>query len=138
MWGKGENAQHFLLLPTMFSKDRFLRVVKSRDCLVNKEFNSRRDRMTITATGFISLSQLKVVSTLAIWESSQWLGENMWEVAVNETPGKHGHMYTKPLCNHEFIVKWRYSGVRSWDENGTKILKNHPYTPKAFSFIKPQ
>ena len=24
---------------------------------------------------------------------------------------------------------------RSWDEKLTKILKNHPYTPKAFIFI---
>ena len=34
--GKGENAgyQHFLLFPKMFSKASFLRVVKSRDCVV--------------------------------------------------------------------------------------------------------
>ena len=34
--GKGENAgyQHFSPFPTMFSKDFFLSVVKSRDCVV--------------------------------------------------------------------------------------------------------
>ena len=34
--GKGENAgyQHFLRFPTMFSKDLFLGVVKSRDGVV--------------------------------------------------------------------------------------------------------
>ena len=34
--GKGENAgyQHFLLFPTMFSKGLFVKVVKSRDCVV--------------------------------------------------------------------------------------------------------
>ena len=34
--GKGENAgyQRFLLCPTMFSKGFFLRVVKTKDCLV--------------------------------------------------------------------------------------------------------
>ena len=34
--GKGENAmyQHFLLFPTMISKDFFLGVNKSRDCMV--------------------------------------------------------------------------------------------------------
>ena len=34
--GKGENAgyQHFLLFPTVFSKAFFLRIVKSRDCVV--------------------------------------------------------------------------------------------------------
>ena len=29
------------------------------------------------ATGFIPLSTLFVVSTMVIWESSQWLGENI-------------------------------------------------------------
>ena len=34
--GKGENAgyQHFFPFPTMFSKDFFLRVVKSQDCVI--------------------------------------------------------------------------------------------------------
>ena len=34
---KGENAgyQHFLFFPTMFSKGFLLKVVKSRDCMVN-------------------------------------------------------------------------------------------------------
>ena len=36
-----------------------------------------------------------------------------------------------------FVKRWPF---RSWDEKITKILKNHPYTPKVFcfSFIKPQ
>ena len=35
--GKGENAgyQYFLFFPTVFSKGFFLKVIKSRDCVVN-------------------------------------------------------------------------------------------------------
>ena len=33
--------------------------------------------MIVIVTGFISLSQLSVVSTIVKWESSQWLGKNI-------------------------------------------------------------
>ena len=33
---RGENAGHFLLFPECFQKVTFFRVVKSRDCVVNK------------------------------------------------------------------------------------------------------
>ena len=33
--------------------------------------------MIVIATGFIPLSLLSVVSTMVIWESSQWLGVNI-------------------------------------------------------------
>ena len=33
--------------------------------------------MIVIATGFISLSLLSIVSTMVIWESSQWLGKNI-------------------------------------------------------------
>ena len=33
--------------------------------------------MIVTATGFIPLSSLSVVSTMVMWESSQWLGKNI-------------------------------------------------------------
>ena len=33
--------------------------------------------MIVTATGFISLSPLPIVSTMVIWESSQWLWKNI-------------------------------------------------------------
>ena len=35
--------------------------------------------LIVIATGFIPLSTLSVVSTMVLWESSQWLGKNiMW------------------------------------------------------------
>ena len=43
--------------------------------------------MIVIVTGFIALSLLSVVSTLVIWESSQWLGKH---IVVKRTPGKHG------------------------------------------------
>ena len=38
---------------------------------------SSRGLMIVIATGFIPLSQLSVVSTVVMWESSQWLGKNI-------------------------------------------------------------
>ena len=36
-----------------------------------------RGLMIVVATGFIPLSPLSVVSTMVMWESSQWLGRNI-------------------------------------------------------------
>ena len=33
--------------------------------------------MIVIATGFIPLSPLSVLSTMVMWESSQWLGKNI-------------------------------------------------------------
>ena len=33
--------------------------------------------ITVVATGFIPLSPWSVVSTMVMWESSQWLGKNI-------------------------------------------------------------
>ena len=38
---------------------------------------SLRRLVLVIATGFIHLSQLSIVSTVAMWESSQWLGKNI-------------------------------------------------------------
>ena len=38
---------------------------------------SVRGLMIVVATGFIPLSLLSIVSTLVMWESSQWLGKNI-------------------------------------------------------------
>ena len=38
---------------------------------------SFRGLMIVIATGFIPLSPLSVVSTMVVWESSQWLGNNI-------------------------------------------------------------
>ena len=38
---------------------------------------SFRRLMIVVATGFIPLSPLSVVSTMVMWESSQWLGKNI-------------------------------------------------------------
>ena len=38
---------------------------------------SFRGLMIVIATGFIPLSPLSVVSTMIIWESSQWLEKNI-------------------------------------------------------------
>ena len=47
--------------------------------------------MIVIATRFIPLLPLSVVSTMAIWESSQWLGNNIVRSAgYKSTPGKHG------------------------------------------------
>ena len=36
-----------------------------------------RGLMIVTATGFITLSPRSIVSTMVVWESSQWLGKNI-------------------------------------------------------------
>ena len=38
---------------------------------------SFRGLMIVIATGFIPLSQLSIISTMVMWESSQWLGKNI-------------------------------------------------------------
>ena len=38
---------------------------------------SFRGLMIVIATGFLPLSPLSVVSTMVMWESSQWLGKNI-------------------------------------------------------------
>ena len=38
---------------------------------------SFRGLMIVIATGFIPLSLLSFVSTIVMWESSQWLGKNI-------------------------------------------------------------
>ena len=40
-------------------------------------------------------------------------------------------VFSKNSRAENVICRWPY---RSWDENFTKILKYHPYTPKAFWF----
>ena len=47
--------------------------------------------MTVIATGFIPLSLLTIVSTIVMWESSQWPGKNIVRSAgLKKTQGKHG------------------------------------------------
>ena len=46
----------------------------SYSCIVFRTF---RGLMIVTVTGFIPLSPLSVVSTMDMWESSQWLGKNI-------------------------------------------------------------
>ena len=38
---------------------------------------SSRGLMIVFATGFIPLSPLSIVSTMVMWESSQWFGKNI-------------------------------------------------------------
>ena len=38
---------------------------------------SVRGLMIVIATGFIRLSLLSIISTIVVWESSQWLGKNI-------------------------------------------------------------
>ena len=48
-----------------------------------------RGLMIVIATGFIPLSLLTVVSTMAMWESSQWLGKNIVQVKkLQESMGR--------------------------------------------------
>ena len=47
---------------------------------------SFRGLMIVIATGFILLSPLSVVSTMVMWESSQWLGIILCGVLVNPFP----------------------------------------------------
>ena len=56
---------------------------------------SFRGLMKVIATGFIPLSPLSIVATMVLWErilweSSQWLGKNMFVVLVKRSPGEHG------------------------------------------------
>ena len=48
--------------------------------------HSFRGLMIVIATGFIPLSPLSVVSTMVIWESSQWLGKKFVKVLVDPFP----------------------------------------------------
>ena len=48
---------------------------------------SFRRLMIVIATGFIPLSLLSVVSTMIMWESSQWLGKNIVGSTDKKTPG---------------------------------------------------
>ena len=40
--------------------------------------------MILIATGFIPFSVLSVVSTMVMWESSQWLGKNIKQHTVKK------------------------------------------------------
>ena len=53
---------------------------------------SVRGLMIFIATGFIPLSplSLSIVSTMVIWESSQWLGKNIVQSTGKKNPGKQG------------------------------------------------
>ena len=46
--------------------------------------------MIAIATRFIPLSYLSIVSTMTMWESSQWLGKNIVQSTGQKTSGKHG------------------------------------------------
>ena len=47
--------------------------------------------MIVIATGFIPLSPLSIVSTMVLWESSQWLEMNIVRsIQVKRIAGKHG------------------------------------------------
>ena len=97
--GKGENAsyQHFLLFPRYFQTASYSGCKKSGLCdrELSQAFRKRsfsglysvlsrslvrspaRPILIVIATGFIPLSSLSVVSTMVMWESSQWLGKNI-------------------------------------------------------------
>ena len=55
-----------------------------------------RGLMKVIATGFILLSPLSIVSTMVMWESSQWLGKKLCGVLLKRTPGKHGKVHWLP------------------------------------------
>ena len=40
--------------------------------------------MIIIATGFIALLTLSIISMMVIWESSQWLGQNIMQSTVKK------------------------------------------------------
>ena len=47
--------------------------------------------MTVIATGFIPLSPRSVVTTMVMWESSQWFGKNIVQsTSLKRNPRKHG------------------------------------------------
>ena len=58
-----------------------------------------RGLMKVIATGFIPLSPLPVVSTMIMWESSQWLEKNIVrnrDLVVKRTQGKHRYVDWPP------------------------------------------
>ena len=57
-----DGDQHFLLFPKVFEEASLLGFYK---------------RLIVIATGLIPLSPLSIVSTMVMWESSQWLGKNI-------------------------------------------------------------
>ena len=51
------------------------------------------------ATAFTCLSPLSIVSTMIMWESSQWLGNNIKRSTGKRTLGKHGYVHWPPRYN---------------------------------------
>ena len=49
-----------------------------------------RGLMIVTAKGFIPLSPLPIVLTMVMWESSQWLGKNIFCCSSYKNSEKHG------------------------------------------------
>ena len=91
---------------------------------------SFRGLLIVIATGFISLPPLSIVSTMLMWESSQWLGENIVRITwlnilqesmdrctgrcdITETLLKRGLNTIQSTNNQEYIYLQRNSLVRS-------------------------
>ena len=51
--------------------------------------------MIASARGFIPLSSLSIVSTMVLWESSQWLGMNIVR-STSKVPEKHRYVHWPP------------------------------------------
>ena len=76
--------QHFLLIPQCSCADPHSSVSSVADLRTGDRWfdpwlgqYSLRGFMIVIVTGFIPLSPLSVVTTMVMWESSQWLGKNI-------------------------------------------------------------
>ena len=95
-------------------------------------------------TGFIPLS---IVSTMLLWESSQWLGKN---IVQSTGQGKHGYLHWQPrynwntvengikhhAINHCFTVSLWYTYVHTGNKNMIITLYNLvslPFISKAYT-----
>ena len=70
-------TQHFLFFPTLF----YTPVGRIQDfdgSIPGLGRYSFLGLMIVIATGLISLSALSIVSTMLMWESSQWFGEKKY------------------------------------------------------------
>ena len=103
----------------------------------------------VIATGFIPLSPLSVVSTLVMWESSQWLGKNI-VIAIEAgfilslTAVRFfdiGYVGKQPVAWKEFCAEYWLKELQEYMEmctdrrDITEILSSNRKLPSANCFF---
>ena len=92
---------------------------------------SFQELMIVIVTGFIPLSQLSVVSTMAMWESSQWLGKNIVRSTgqKNSRKARMGALAAAILLKyhtiHRSIMIWRLSSYNASRRHFKPLFPEH-------------